>query len=217
MLVDEGKNSHFVHASVQEFFAARYIKNRTDIVASKFYGQVLNGKWGAWGEELSFLKQIDPYRSFKYFYIPDLQRSLDYLMSGKPAVDSDVVANYLSSLGVIKRNKVVDGRTNISYVVDKQIHFNTYHMNALSLRVFTSMFAGYPHDARIKPWTAGFDSNPECVTRSYKEIADDRGNFFKDDLYSKVSIFINEFYRDSLVMQDFVRRQEDQTDFIDIS
>jgi predicted NACHT family NTPase len=69
LLNEEGLELNFVHQSVQEFFAAKYISSRPENVSVQFYGTCLNNqRWLQWRQELIFLTKIDDYRSRKYFF-----------------------------------------------------------------------------------------------------------------------------------------------------
>lgn len=67
LLSEEGSQVDFLHQSVQEFFAARYIVTRPDNVANKFYTNCTNQKWDQWQQELMFLSRIDSYRASRDF------------------------------------------------------------------------------------------------------------------------------------------------------
>lgn len=217
LLIDEGKKSHFVHASVQEFFAARYIKTRADVIAHRFYEQILAGKWETWSEELSFLRQIDSHRSLKYFYIPDVDATLLNLMDGKVEPDDDVVSKYLESMRISKRIQDREGKKHVAYYVVKQQANNSYYLSILNSRIFPSMFSRSPSANNALNWSVGFENDPDCVLRTYLQIATDRGETFRSDIFSKVRAVISDFIRERNKMFESVRKQEDQTSFIDLT
>lgn len=91
LLVDEDKKINFVHTSVQEFFAARYIKNRTEPVVKNFYESLQGLKWQQWKAEIDFLKQIDTHRVNKYLIYPDLEITLQDFFKRSGAVSVKLV------------------------------------------------------------------------------------------------------------------------------
>lgn len=79
LIIREGSEHRFIHATVLEYYAASYIRNQPDELARKFYEKCLTLKREAshrWGQELSFLKEIDRYRHGKYYYLPSIKRIL---------------------------------------------------------------------------------------------------------------------------------------------
>jgi len=69
LLLYEGSEYSFLHKSIQEYFAASFIKSKPDSVASKFYASLISDGYN-WSQEMLFLEDIDKYRFYKYFYIP---------------------------------------------------------------------------------------------------------------------------------------------------
>jgi len=77
LIVREGDEYRFIHRTVQEYYAASYIKRKPDPVARAFYEKTLaRGGEGAWEQELEFLSEIDEYRYRKYYRLPALLRQL---------------------------------------------------------------------------------------------------------------------------------------------
>ena len=75
LILREGKNYRFIHRSIQEYYAAAFIKHRSEPVAKKFYEQMIDqGPYGMWQQELRFLSEIDRYRHNKYYHLPYLCR-----------------------------------------------------------------------------------------------------------------------------------------------
>ena len=69
LILHEGKEYRFIHKSLQEYFAASFIKYKPNSVAAKFYSSLLAENY-KWAQELYFLEEIDKFRFYKYFYIP---------------------------------------------------------------------------------------------------------------------------------------------------
>jgi hypothetical protein len=76
LIQQEGFVYHFVHKSVAEFHAASFIRSVSENTAKRFYSRMMEGKFLAWPQELTFLEQIDRRRFLHYFLIPDLEALL---------------------------------------------------------------------------------------------------------------------------------------------
>ncbi len=71
LILKEGDECRFIHKSVQEYYAASFIRNKPDSIVKKFYAKCLARIHGhSWQQELQFLSEIDPYRYRKYYLIP---------------------------------------------------------------------------------------------------------------------------------------------------
>ena len=66
LILQEGGEYRFIHKSVQEFYAARFVSLQNDGFADKFYGAMMS-HWQGWKQELMFLQQIDAYRCTTLF------------------------------------------------------------------------------------------------------------------------------------------------------
>jgi predicted NACHT family NTPase len=212
LLIEEGKKMAFVHASVQEFFAARYIKTRTDIVAQRFYAQVLNGKWSLWPEELNFLRQIDSHRAMKYFYIPDAERTVLYILDGQPDVTSEVAIGYLQLLKVVKKPRTTTSAE--KYVVEKMRSNNFKHLASIDTQVFSKMFTWSPETPE---WMVSFQKNPSSTERTYYEIAVDRGEKFETGMIQYIVTIIENLQKDFIRMRGLVAKHEEESEFMDLS
>ena len=69
LLLYEGKEYRFLHKSIQEYFAASFIKYKPESVAIKFYTNLIADGY-KWEQEILFMEDIDKYRFYKYYYIP---------------------------------------------------------------------------------------------------------------------------------------------------
>lgn len=213
LLIEEGKKMAFVHASVQEFFAARYIKTRTDIVAQRFYAQVLNSKWPLWPEELNFLRQIDSHRAMKYFYIPDGEKTISYILGGQSSVTNDVAIAYLKLLKVVKKPPTTTSAE--KYVVEKKRSNNNFkHLSSIDTQVFSKMFTWSP-DA--PEWMVSFHKNPTSTERTYYDIVVDRGEKFEVGLIQYVVTVIETLQKDLIRMKGLVAKHEEESEFMDLS
>jgi hypothetical protein len=217
LLVVEGKKSSFVHSSVQEFFAARFVKSSPEPVAANFYTKLLQKrKWYLWRQELFFLQQIDVYRSRKYFLIPDLQSAVDFLTGGSGTVTSAGVATYLSNLSVVRKKVTVDGKIIDRFYVNKRHVDAGYYLESLDGRVFGKLFSVGAAGHGLNAWNVGFLNNPSVNERGYSQIAADRGSDFSSELGEFLKNSISNYISQLQSMKDSVKKDESITDFVDL-
>ena len=76
LLVREGNHLSFVHKTVQEFHAARFIAKSDEVRSSHFYEAMRGGRWPSWSNVLYFLQHLDRYKYSKHFLMPMIARSL---------------------------------------------------------------------------------------------------------------------------------------------
>jgi hypothetical protein len=211
LLTDEGKKFNFVHASVQEFFAARYIKTRAETVAQKFYQQLVNGKWAEWQEEILFLQQIDTHRASKYFKIPDLDRTLRDIKKSRIEINSLVIEDYLNGLSV--RKTIREGKEVPSFIVVRKRAIHTYHYANIDARAFSILFA---QGIQAKAWNVGFIADPQCESRTYLELAKDREGSVLENLTTAIAGTINSLVSDYENLKSIVKTEETVTQFMDL-
>lgn len=213
LLVTEGKKLTFVHASVQEFFAARFIKTRPEPVAATFYEKMRGGKWQNWSEELLFLAQIDSYRSTKYYGIPDLEDTLKDIMQPNSKIDQPAIDRYLNGLNVVKSiSRQDDGKPHYRLRRNRTLHTRSYQN--LDSRIYSILFRTISEN-RIS-WRTGFDANPMRKELTYLQLAQNMG----DDVVMKVDAMINGFVNSMLTdlskMKQVVLHEEKLNAFRDI-
>jgi hypothetical protein len=214
LIIDEGKKMNFVHISVQEFFAARYIRTRADGVAMSFYEQLLAGKWDKWQEELLFLQQVDSYRSAKYFFIPDLTRTVQDLQSVSAESPKDEAAAYLSGLVLNKAVAQRDGKDVPHYYIARVRKKHTHRYFALDSAIFKRLFSNHVQGA--KAWNSGFSDDLVPATKTYLQVAKDRGDAFADELTQFAAGLISLAKSDLNSMKDAISREDAMTSFVDI-
>lgn len=178
LLIKEGKRFNFVHASVQEFFASRYIKTRAEPVAKVIYEKLYDGKWKYWNEEILFLRQIDQHRLNKYFIHPDILRTINDFKSKGATVD-EMVFSYLSSMYLICTNKFENGELVKKFNVDYSGLIDTYHYfqarNNSFNHLFTKNYRGASH------WSIMFYENKNLERASFYDVSVSRGSEFHDE------------------------------------
>lgn len=89
MLIEEGMEYHFIHKSVQEFYAARFISRRSDDFVVSFYEHALD-HFPEWQQEINFLETLDKLRATRFFKIPAInkmksiisEKGAEYILEG---------------------------------------------------------------------------------------------------------------------------------------
>lgn len=214
LLVEEGKKTHFVHTSVQEFFASRYIKTRPESVAKKFYEQLLAGKWDKWKQEIEFLRQIDNHRISKYFLIPDLDLTIKHFLGEHKAVTQELVEKYLDSLSVRKKKVSREGVESDHYYVSITRPRATYSYAALDARLYATLF--HTQEGTEKNWRVAFDQNPNIELRTYRQIAADKGTACAARASTLVTIAMNSSLRERQQLSSNITHDEREGSFMDI-
>ena len=79
LMVKDGLKTAFLHKSIQEFFAAFFIKTLNDQVRVQRLYHFLRKSWPTWEQELNFLNQIDEIRYLQEFYVPAIEEFLGAL------------------------------------------------------------------------------------------------------------------------------------------
>lgn len=181
LLQEEGGRIEFLHQSVQEFFAARYIVSRPDTLAHDFYCFLLEeGRWKLWDQVLRFLNQIDRYRASKHFYIPALRSTVRMLT---PPVGPELEHLRAVCAGSIGVNQVLNKPDGTPYPEPKYfIHIaNERHLlrqSQIDSRMFDTLF-GVANKTGGR-WASLFDKATHGQLKSYSEIA--LGCACQDDL-----------------------------------
>ncbi|MFN6337669.1 MAG: NACHT domain-containing protein [Cyanobacteriota bacterium] len=171
LLQEEGGQVEFLHQSIQEYYAAKYISSRPENVAIKFYELVLDeAKRQKWDQVLRFLQQIDEYRSSKYFFIPAILNTLTYLESLDFIASADRIRELITDkIGVVQLIGTEEGGRSISYRVDSKEAFHFYRLNEITELIFALLFRTTA--SKKNKWRACFDGFTHEQFFSYTEIA----------------------------------------------
>jgi hypothetical protein len=89
----------FLHKSVMEYYAASFVKRSSESFTIRFYQYAISDP-SQWIEVLTFLSYIDEYRFNKYYHVVDLNSVLTELAFVEECTDSNLILNYLESIGV---------------------------------------------------------------------------------------------------------------------
>jgi len=173
LLQEEGGRIEFLHQSVQEFFAARYVASRPDDVARSFYSLAISkSQWQPWDQVLRFLAQIDRYRASQYFFIPALERTLTYLESTEKTASPSRLRELVSDgAGVRQSLQKPDGtpepgpRYSTTVFETKKL----FRLTSIHSKLFDTFF-GLGGIAG-NHWLKCFDSKTHGQRASYSKIA----------------------------------------------
>lgn len=80
LIVEDGGEYSFIHKSIQEFFVASFIKSLPDKISMSIYEKISKPNV-SFKVELKFLHDIDKYRFFSYYLIPNIENLFDNLGS----------------------------------------------------------------------------------------------------------------------------------------
>ncbi|TSA52672.1 MAG: NACHT domain-containing protein [Nitrosomonadaceae bacterium] len=210
LLVAEGKKLQFVHSSVQEFFAARFVKTRTDPVAANFYEQLSSkNQWPYWQEELLFLRQIDHYRSMKYFFTLDLGKTLQFLLNDNSLTLPAAAIRYLEGMAVEKNMVDKNGVSAARYRLQRIRKFTSYHIQLIDNRIFGRLFSA--------GWNKGFIANATSKQRTYVQIAEDKGDSELENILTLVIAMITSQQSDLNKILELIVKEESTSGLIDLT
>lgn len=77
LIIEEGSDFHFIHKSIREYHAARFIREADIELKRKFYFAAVSD-YVKYREEIKYLKEIDIYCFDEFFLIPTLKNILNY-------------------------------------------------------------------------------------------------------------------------------------------
>jgi hypothetical protein len=90
LLIEEGLKLHFVHHAIQYFFSAQYIRSCAEEDVRTFYeSRAKQDDWEEWAPELGFLRRIDAFNFYNYFYVHGLERK-GYFRENRLLSDDEV-------------------------------------------------------------------------------------------------------------------------------
>jgi len=124
LILHEGNEYRFIHKSVQEYYAASFIKSRPDNLSRNFYNACMSdfSTSARWKQELGFLSETDTYRYYKYYLLPLCRRWLNVdndndLVNGCPSTTDELIDNTVG--------RFVIGLTSTSPNCLHSLHLNT--------------------------------------------------------------------------------------------
>ena len=171
----EGTDVRFLHKSIQEYHSACFIKEQPDDAAVDFYEAMTSGLWRFWRQELRFLEQIDSYRYYKHFALPQTKAFLAVAAQrlGEQARDEDIVEDLLATT-FLKVGTDHSTRHNISVDLDdayKDLFASEILFSAMLSEI---MIHKFPELATIvqKKQLGHSMSEPGILSVSIGELAD---------------------------------------------
>lgn len=169
LIVEEGRRLEFVHASVANFFAARFVKNLPEDQAKRFYDQLLESHWSTWISEIGFLRQIDGHRLRTNFLIEDISSAINLLSIDNSAVE--LIDYYMKNSVLIKR-QLPGGR--VRYFTDKLPAPKSYSLRDVGQIIFNVVFSNAIVGCR--DWHEVVSSMGNEDVMPWKEVASRRGS-----------------------------------------
>lgn len=103
LVVEEGYDFHFIHKSIREYHAAKFISDRGTSIKKKFYAEASNNHH-KYTEELKYLSEIDSDDYNEFFFAPQITKTLDYLNWNGTTIDISS-SNLISFTLVIRENE----------------------------------------------------------------------------------------------------------------
>jgi hypothetical protein len=128
----DGEEYRFIHKSVQEYFAASYVKRRPEKWVKNFYEKLILTSPYGWREEIEFLSEIDEYRYNKLFKLPLILSALKIkeasLKKSPRKVDAKFAIRFFSvhSIGVSSITTKMDRYGPLSLVESFEGSFTNY-------------------------------------------------------------------------------------------
>lgn len=211
LLSEEGGQLDFLHQSVQEFFAARYVLTRPDIVASKFYSAAINGKWIYWQQELMFLSRLDSYRSGRDFFIPSYHKILTDIKFEEPNYHQASLKVIADQIGVRQKITLLQDTQQVKYFVYDNFSLQYYGSDIFAEKMYIAMFK---RTDKIQWQTNCFDRTTDGQKVSYLEIAEKCG--VTPDLQAAILAASNEILATISDHQQKIKDQDLTADFMDI-
>jgi hypothetical protein len=177
LLQEEAGRIEFLHQSVQEFFAARYIASRPEEVAQKFYSLAVREEhWQQWDQVIRFLSEVDPYRASRHFYIPVISATLTKFsaltVNPSPHQLRGLIAAKIGVRQSIVASKK-DGLQSPKYFIHQLEPQTSYRLEAIHSHLFRRFFSA--DSVASRKWQPLFDGKTSGQFLSYVQIAEKCG------------------------------------------
>ncbi len=105
LMAPDGLRTAFIHKSIQEFFAAFFIKDFTDTsLVAQFYRALRQQKLLTWSQEISFLEQLDNDRYVEHFLLPSIDEfllNIGYSKTSRMKLTKASLYEFLNKLSII--------------------------------------------------------------------------------------------------------------------
>lgn len=121
LMQKDGIRTAFIHRSIQEFFAAFFIKHLgAESTVKSIYEKIKGASLMSWQQELRFLEQIDKYRYIEYHRLPAINQFLvdcEYKPTSTIAVTKVSFLKYLSAQPILAISKPAGHTSKRNYFV----------------------------------------------------------------------------------------------------
>lgn len=214
LLQEEGGNIEFVHQSVREFYAAKYIASRPEETAKKFYTKLREGRnWRKWDQVISFLSQLDKYRASQYYLIPTARDFLKSVQSEGIIAAAPRLRELLSdTCGVRKNPKKVENDKQSSFLVYRnQTDANPYR-DLFNDRIYLIFFG--PNGIGAGKWSSAFDKTTLNQSKTFTEIAIHCGKLNELDKF--LTDFVTEIKVEVVTLQGSATVVESSDEFMSL-
>lgn len=170
LLQEDGNHIEFVHESVREFFAAKYIGSRPDEVVRKFYERLPSaGNWRKWEQVVGFLGQLDKYRASRLYLIPIARRFLKAVSSDSSMAAPPRLRSAISDLAGVKRAESwKQGDKRPRFVGYLNYPNDNPYWDIVNTRIFAAFFG--PTGFALSGWHTAF-SEESVASKTFTEIA----------------------------------------------
>ena len=95
MILKDGFDYNYLHKSIQEYHAARFIASIPETRIIEFYNSIIDGAWHRWREQLHFLIELDGYRYYKYFVVSSCDQIRDIYFNKEGKIKFNIVSAIL--------------------------------------------------------------------------------------------------------------------------
>lgn len=183
LIIEEGRRLEFVHASVANYFASKFIKSLSDSAAQRFYNHLLEKNWQQWLAELDFLRDIDNVRLVEHFLLPDVERTLAEIDT-----DAKLAALVDSVMGLATLSKRRDSTGAERFYADHGYVARTYSSRDFSQTIFKKIYI--ENIESVVPWSAcpAVRTMPLDSVLSWGAIADSRGGVVRQKVLEEMAI-----------------------------
>ena len=191
LVVSEAQGYSFIHASVPEFFSAKYIKSLNEKKVIDFYGKIISGRWKKWRPEIYFLEQIDNFRFIKYFQTPDIINSLKLI-----GLDGDFsLQKIVDFLRCIKINKIYERKDSSSdpyvrYLYNHSMDNNAYYLSNIVGRAVMLCTANSRQN-----WVGYFEENDDRQEANLFDIISRYPFENRKEIFDLIEKFIKELQK----------------------
>lgn len=188
VLKKDGIEFRFIHDSIQEFYAASFIRSQEE-TKQEFYSKYLYC-WNGWIPEINFLKYIDEFAFNKYFLIPSLEGGFFISKDKKLKANRKTFIDSLKSSNCIYYTEKTNQFTDILSINSTE-HVENWIVNELlnpansKNEIYSDTIRSFMHNETI----VGFDIKKYLSLNkdSYKLIESNDYSFYIFNLHTLIN------------------------------